>query len=59
MNVFRDPKIIMCLSSEAESIQTCAVQYKLRGRSIGEICDHNANIAASVQRPTVIFYFDQ
>lgn len=54
MKVFRDPKIVLCLSNEADGIQTCALQYKLRGRSIGELCEHNANIAASVERDTVI-----
>lgn len=53
MNVFDDPKIGMCLSDEADSIQTCANQYKLKGKSIGELCEHNASIAASVGRPTV------
>lgn len=56
MNVFDDPKIGMCLSDEADSIQTCANQYKLKGKSIGELCEHNASIAASVGRPTVITY---
>lgn len=54
MKVFRDPKIVTCLSNDANSIQTCAIQYKLRGRSIGELCEHNAAIAASVGRTTVI-----
>jgi len=53
IKVFRDPKIITCLSNEADFIQTCAIQYKLRGKSIGELCDHNANVAASGGRPTV------
>lgn len=53
MNVFRDPKIVMCLSDEAECIQTCAIQYKLIGRSIGELCEHNAGVASSVGRTTV------
>lgn len=57
MNVFRDPKIVMCLSDEAECIQTCAMQYKLKGKSIGEICEHNAGVASSVGRPTVHFFF--
>jgi len=54
MKVFRDPKIVMCLSDEAECIQTCAIQYRLKGRSIGELCEHNASVAARVGRPTVI-----
>lgn len=54
MKVFRDPKIVMSLSNEANCIQICAVQYKLIGRSIGELCEHNASIAASIQKPTVI-----
>lgn len=58
MNVFRDPKIVMCLSDETECIQTCAIQYKLVGRSIGELCDHNAGVASSVGRTTVIFFLN-
>lgn len=54
MKVFRDPKIVMCLSDEADCIQTCALQYKLKGKSIGELCEHNASIAASLGRSTVI-----
>lgn len=54
MKLFRDPKIVTSLSNEAECIQICAVQYKLIGRSIGELCEHNANIAASIEKPTVI-----
>lgn len=53
MKVFRDPKIVSCLSNEADYIQTCAMQYKLRGRSIGELCEYNASIAANVGKPTV------
>ncbi|XP_025193080.1 GATOR complex protein WDR24 isoform X2 [Melanaphis sacchari] len=53
MNVFRDPKIVMCLSDEAECIQTCAIQYKLIGKSIGELCEHNASVASNVGRTTV------
>lgn len=53
MKVFRDPNIVLSLSNEADCIQTCALQYKLRGRSIGELCDHNAGVAASVGKSTV------
>jgi hypothetical protein len=56
MKVFRDPKIVTYLSDDAECIQMCAIQYKLRGRSIGELCEHNANVASSVGRPTVIYF---
>ncbi|XP_026810871.1 GATOR complex protein WDR24 [Rhopalosiphum maidis] len=58
MNVFRDPKIVMCLSDEAECIQTCAIQYKLIGRSIGELCEHNAGVASSVGRTTVFLLWN-
>lgn len=56
MRVFRDPKTLMCLSDEADFIHTCALQYKLKGKSIGELCEHNASVAASVGRPTVIHF---
>lgn len=51
--VFCDPQVNTCLANEADFVRTCAVQYKLRGKSLGDLCEHNANVAASGGRPTV------
>ncbi|XP_050427869.1 GATOR complex protein WDR24 [Adelges cooleyi] len=53
MNVFRDPKATLCLSDETDCFRTCATQYKLSGKPLAELCEHNANVAASVGKPTI------
>lgn len=53
MNIFTDSKVSeYILSNESDSFETCATEYKLKGK-LGELCEHNASIAAKVGKPTV------
>lgn len=41
------------IEDASDSIEMCAVEYKLQGKSIGELCEHNANVASNAGKHTV------
>ncbi|VVC45443.1 WD40/YVTN repeat-like-containing domain,WD40-repeat-containing domain,WD40 repeat,WD40 repeat [Cinara cedri] len=41
------------IDDPSHCIEMCALEYKLQGKSIGELCEHNASVAASAGRHTV------
>lgn len=41
------------INDVSNSLETCAIEYKLQGKSIGELCEHNASVASKTGKHTV------